>query len=95
ALKDVFRPGFNLDLLLRVPALMARHWLVRKDVLLDVGGYSPDYAGALEFDLLLRIIEQGGPAWLAHLDEPLLIADAPSLKDNADERLTLTRHLSA
>ncbi|WP_346829851.1 TIGR00180 family glycosyltransferase [Pseudomonas abietaniphila] len=95
ALKDVFRPGFNLDLLLRVPALMARHWLVRKDVLLDVGGYSPDYAGALEFDLLLRIIEQGGPAWLAHLDEPLLIADAPSLQDNADERLTLTRHLSA
>jgi glycosyltransferase domain-containing protein len=95
ALKDIFRPGFNLDLLLRAPALMAHHWLVRKDVLVDAGGYSADFSGALEFDLLLRVIEQGGPAWLAHLDEPLLIVDAPASTDNADERLALTRHLGA
>ena len=60
ALVDVFRPGFNLDLLQSLPALMARHWLIRKDVLLDAGGYQADFSKALEFDLLLRIIEQGG-----------------------------------
>ncbi|TFW36776.1 glycosyl transferase family 2, partial [Pseudomonas fluorescens] len=79
ALVDVFRPGFNLDLLQSLPALMARHWLIRKDVLLDAGGYQADFSKALEFDLLLRIIEQGGLAWLAHLNEPLLIARAPVL----------------
>lgn len=93
ALKDAFRPGFNLDLLQSVPALMARHWLIRRDVFLEVGGYSADYSEALEFDLLLRIIEQGGLGGLAHLDEPLLICAAPVLEENAHERLTLIRHL--
>ncbi|EJM10837.1 putative glycosyltransferase [Pseudomonas sp. GM21] len=94
ALVDVFRPGFNFDLLQSLPALMARHWLVRKDVLLEAGGYQADFSKALEFDLLLRIIEQGGLAWLAHLDEPLLIAPAPVLEENAHERQTLIRHLA-
>jgi glycosyltransferase domain-containing protein len=94
ALKHVLRPGFNLDLLKSVPALMARHWLIRRDVLLDAGGYSPDFADALEFDLLLRIIEQGGLNGLAHLDEPLLICQEPVLQDNEHERLALLRHLS-
>jgi len=94
ALIDVFRPGFNLDLLQSLPALMARHWLIRKDVLLEAGGYQADFSKALEFDLLLRIIEQGGLAWLAHLDEPLLIARAPVLEENAHERQALIRHLA-
>ena len=94
ALVDVFRPGFNLDLLLSLPALMARHWLIRKDVWLDAGGYQADFSKALEFDLLLRVIEQGGMAWLAHLDEPLLIAPAAVREENAHERQTLIRHLA-
>ncbi|SDO34590.1 glycosyltransferase domain-containing protein [Pseudomonas arsenicoxydans] len=93
ALVDVFRPGFNLDLLQSLPALMARHWLIRRDVLIEAGGYQPDFRKALEFDLLLRIIEAGGLSGLAHLDEPLLIAQAPVLEENADERLALLRHL--
>ncbi|KAF2393531.1 MULTISPECIES: glycosyltransferase family 2 protein [Pseudomonas] len=93
ALVDVFRPGFNLDLLQSLPALMARHWLIRRDVLIEAGGYQPDFSKALEFDLLLRIIETGGLSGLAHLDEPLLIARAPVLEDNAHERLALLRHL--
>jgi len=93
ALTDVLRPGFNLDLLQSVPALMARHWLIRREVLLEAGGYKADFSKALEFDLLLRLIEQGGMAGLAHLDEPLLISSVPSLEENADERLTLLRHL--
>ncbi|MFW0758851.1 TIGR00180 family glycosyltransferase [Pseudomonas sp. H11T01] len=94
ALVDVFRPGFNLDLLQSFPVLMARHWLIRRDVLLEAGGYQADFSKALEFDLLLRIIEQGGLAWLAHLDEPLLIARAPVLEENAHERQALIRHLA-
>ncbi|WP_248802279.1 TIGR00180 family glycosyltransferase [Pseudomonas sp. MWU13-2100] len=93
ALSDVFRPGFNLDLLQSVPALMARHWLIRREVLLEVGGYKADFSKALEFDLLLRLIEQGGMAGLAHLDEPLLISSVPVLEENAHERLALLRHL--
>src|SRR5471032_781109 len=93
ALVDVFRPGFNLDLLQSIPALMARHWLIRRDVLIEVGGYQADFSKALELDLLLRIIEQGGLAGLAHLDEPLLITQAPVLEENAHERQALLRHL--
>jgi len=93
ALVDVFRPGFNLDLLQSLPALMARHWLIRREVFIEVGGYQPDFSKALEFDLLLRIIERGGLNGLAHLDEPLVIAGAPALEENADERLALLRHL--
>lgn len=93
ALVDVFRPGFNLDLLQSLPALMARHWLIRRDVLVEAGGYQADFSKALEFDLLLRIIEQGGLNGLAHLDEPLLITQASVLEENAHERLALLRHL--
>ena len=93
ALVDVFRPGFNLDLLQSVPSLMARHWLIRREVLLDAGGYQADFSKALEFDLLLRIIEQGGLDGLAHLDEPLLITQAAELEENAHERQALLRHL--
>ncbi|PWE43780.1 glycosyl transferase family 2 [Pseudomonas prosekii] len=93
ALVDVFRPGFNLDLLQSLPALMARHWLIRREAVLEVGGYQADFSNALEFDLLLRIIEHSGLGGLAHLDEPLLITQAPELEENAHERLALLRHL--
>jgi len=93
ALVGVFRPGFNLDLLLSLPTMMARHWLIRRDALVEAGGYSADFSKALEFDLLLRIIEQDGLNSLAHLDEPLLITEAPVLEENAHERLALLRHL--
>lgn len=94
ALRSAWRPGFNLDLLQSVPALMARHWLIRRDVLREVGGYSANFSDAIEFDLLLRIIEKGGMGWLAHLDEPLLICSAPVLEENPHERLALVRHLA-
>ncbi|WP_434705386.1 TIGR00180 family glycosyltransferase [Pseudomonas sp. Z1-12] len=93
-LADVFRPGFNLDLLQNAPALMARHWLVRRETLVKLGGYSREFKNALEFDLLLRLIEQDGLEGLAHLDEPLLTCQAAPVEDNADERKTLLRHLA-
>lgn len=94
ALIDVFRPGFNLDLLQSNPSLMARHWLIRRDVLLEAGGYQADFSKALEFDLLLRLIEQGGLEGLAHLDEPLLITQVPAQEEVAHERQALLRHLT-
>lgn len=93
-LRDVFRPGFNLDLLQNCPALLAQHWLVRRDALVQAGGYSREFKGALEFDLLLRLIEQGGLEGLAHLAEPLLVCQAPMAQNNADERKALLRHLA-
>ncbi|MFJ4145723.1 glycosyltransferase [Pseudomonas sp. NPDC089734] len=92
-LAPLFRPGFNLDLLQSVPALMASHWLIRRELLVEVGGYSRDFPKALEFDLLLRLIEQGGMSGLAHLSEPVLICEAPELEENEDEKKALTRHL--
>ncbi|MEB0041407.1 MULTISPECIES: glycosyltransferase family 2 protein [unclassified Pseudomonas] len=95
SLHDVFRQGFSLDMLRSLPSLMARHWLIRKDVFVEAGGYSADFSGALEFDLLLRIIERGGMDWLAHLDEPLLICDQPWTDENSHESLALNRHLTS
>ncbi|WP_459200530.1 TIGR00180 family glycosyltransferase [Pseudomonas tremae] len=92
-LAPVFRPGFNLDLLQSLPALMARHWLIRRDLLVEAGGYSREFPKALEFDLLLRLIEEGGMSGLAHLSEPVLICEAPALEDNQDEQKALKRHL--
>ncbi len=91
-LAHALRPGFNLDLLQSVPALMARHWLVRRELVEQIG-YSREFSEALEFDLLLRLIEEGGMSGLAHLSEPVLICDAPELKTNDDEHKALTRHL--
>ena len=95
ALADVFRPGVNLDLLQTVPSLMARHWLIQRDVLAQAKGFSTEYPQALEFDLLLRLIEDGGLAGLAHLAEPLLICNAPVEESSAQERQVLTRSLAA
>lgn len=92
-LAHVLRPDFNLDMLQAVPALMARHWLVRRKAVVEAGGYSRDFADALELDLLLRLIEAGGMNGLAHLSEPLLICPAPRFEVNETEHKALARHL--
>lgn len=89
----VFRPGFNLDMLLSFPTVMARHWLFRRDIFVEAGGFDARFASALEFELLLRLIEQGGMAGFGHVDEPLLITTAPALIDSADEQAALLAHL--
>ncbi|WXL27295.1 glycosyltransferase [Ectopseudomonas mendocina] len=88
------RPGFNLDYLLSMPAVMAHHWLVKRELFVELGGYSVDQPEAMEFDLILRLIEQDGLNGLGHVAEPLLITDAPQLQDNPQEQATLLRHLS-
>lgn len=87
------RPAFNLDMLLSFPASMARNWLFRRDLFLASGGFDPAFSGVPEFDLLLRLIEQGGITGLRHVAEPLLTCNAPKLQDNPVERLAIERHL--
>lgn len=93
-LVEVLRPGASLDMLQSVPGLMARHWLVRRELLLEAGGYDAEFAQALEFDLLLRLIGQDGLAGLAHLAEPLLISQARDVDASEHERASLARQLA-
>ena len=93
SLGGVFRPSFNLDLLLSFPAAMARHWLFKSDSFFSVGGFDSTCSEALELDLLLRLIEQGGLSGFGHVDEPLVITSALQLVDKSDEKNTIIRHL--
>ncbi|WP_083679811.1 glycosyltransferase [Stutzerimonas balearica] len=95
ALGAACRPSFNLDYLLSFPAGMARHWLFRSEAVLEVGGFDPSLKDALELDLILRLVNQGGLAGLGHISEPLLITDMPALANVEDERQAIVRHLQA
>lgn len=93
-LLSVVRPGANLDLLRSRPDLMSRHWLLHRDSVIGLGGFSETYAHALEFDLLLRLIEQHGMGGLAHLDEYLVIGQRRREAMSVDALATLKRHLA-
>ncbi|MHA6494558.1 glycosyltransferase [Pseudomonas borbori] len=87
------RPDFNLDLLLSFPAGMARHWLFRRDLLLEQGGFEAEFEQAFELAYVLRLIEQYGLGGLGHISEPLLTANLGLLQDNPEERAVIERHL--
>jgi glycosyltransferase involved in cell wall biosynthesis len=91
----LLRPDINLDLLLSFPSSMARHWLFRRDVWQDMGGFDAQYQDAFELEFILRLIETTGFEGLGHISEPLVIADALMLQDNAQERAVIERHLRA
>lgn len=94
SLGGAFLPDFNLDFFLSVPVLMGRYWLFRRELVVQGGGFAADYAEAIEFELLTRLIEEGGLTGLGHIDEALLITAAPALRDNPDERRVIERHLA-
>jgi GT2 family glycosyltransferase len=89
------RPDFNLDYLLSLPMAMSGHWLFNRLSALEVGGLHAAFSGAMELDLILRLIEEGGLDGLEHIAEPLLTCRAQTLDDNPDEVRTLQRHLEA
>ncbi|WP_085614543.1 MULTISPECIES: glycosyltransferase [unclassified Pseudomonas] len=93
-LHGVVRPGSNLDLLRAQPGLMSRHWCVRRETVVELGGYSETCRHALEFDLLLRLVEQHGQGGLAHMDEYLVVGSQATPALQADALLTLKRHLT-
>ncbi|CAM3850426.1 hypothetical protein CCOS865_03590 [Pseudomonas reidholzensis] len=89
------RPGLNLDMLLSLPGVMARHWLFSRDAWLQLGGFNAEAGAAVELDLILRLIEDQGLEGLGHVSEPLLISDSRALLDCPDQRATIERHLLA
>lgn len=89
------RPDLNLDLMLSLPASMARHWLFNRQVWLDMGGFEQQAGEAFELAYILRLIEVQGFAGLGHISEPLLVGEAPSLYDCPDQRGVIVRHLQA
>lgn len=91
---SIVRPGADLDLLRSRPDLMSRHWLMRRETVLALGGYSETYRHSLEFDLLLRLVEAKGLGCLAHLDEYLVIGRVGSEAMLADAQATLNRHMT-
>ncbi|AUF95573.1 glycosyl transferase [Pseudomonas sp. 02C 26] len=93
-LHAVLRPGADLNLLRSQPALMSGHWLLRRQAVLDLGGYSESHPHAFELDLLLRLVETQGVGSLAHLNDYLLIARQSSPAFNDDALKALNRHLS-
>jgi len=93
-LHAVVRPGADLNLLRSQPGLMSRHWLVRRQAVLDLGGYSEINLEALELDLLLRLVEAQGVGSLAHLDDFLIIGQQSSQTFNEAAITVLNRHLT-
>ncbi|WP_166883239.1 glycosyltransferase [Pantoea sp. Cy-639] len=89
----VLRPGADFDLLRSRPDLMAPHWLLRREEVLALGGYSETCRQALDLDLLLRLVEANGLAGLAHIDEFLVIGSNRCETMLPDALATLGRHL--
>lgn len=93
-LHAVMRPGADLNLLRSQPRLMSRHWLVRRQAVLDLGGYSESNPQAFELDLLLRLVEAQGIGSLAHLDDYLLIGQQSAPALNEEALTVVSRHLT-
>ncbi|WP_236707550.1 glycosyltransferase [Pseudomonas sp. Leaf58] len=93
-LLGVVRPGADLDLLRSQPELMSRHWLVRRQVVVDLGGFSETYHHAFELDLLLRLVEEHGLGSLAYMGEYLVIGEQPGAALAKEAATILNRHLA-
>ena len=91
----VLRPDFNLDYLLGAPGLMARNWLFKCEALCQAGGFDPAFAPHVEFELILRMINQQGLVGFGHVSEPLAINQPFSAGHDALLRQAATGHLQA
>ena len=95
ALSAVLRPDFNLDYLLSLPGVLARNWLLRCEAVQVAGGFNPEYADALEFELILRMIDQRGLVGFGHVSEPFVINQIPCLPESPHLAAALMKHLQA
>ncbi|MGN8344668.1 glycosyltransferase [Pseudomonas sp. SMV71] len=89
------RPDLNLDLLLANPASFSRHWMYRREALVQLCGFDEACGGAFELAYQLRLISEQGGQSVGHVSEPLLIANEPRPSDCADERAVIEAHLQA
>lgn len=93
SVEALLRPDINLDLLLSFPAGFSRHWLLRRDLWQQMGGFATDLHEAFELQFVLRLVESFGLHGLGHISEPLLISDAISPQDIAQERNVIGHYL--
>lgn len=89
------RPGLNLDMLLSLPSVMARHWLFNRPLWQQSGCFAEEAGKAFELDYILRLILDRGLEGMGHISEPLLKAQMPQLTNCPDERDVIVRHLNA
>jgi len=92
-LRPVFRPDFNLDLLVSHPGAMARHWWFHREAILSIGGFPAEDGSAFEFGALLRFAETGEFSRLRHIPEPMLVGPAV-VTAGPDAQAALSAHLS-
>lgn len=69
-----FRPDFNLDYFLSLPAMLSRYWLIKKEALIALNGYRAEMAPGHEFELAVRLVEGAGIEAIRHIHEPLINA---------------------
>lgn len=86
------RPDLNLDMLLSFPAGLSRHWLFRREALAARSGF---VGQAFELEYQLRLVHELGFGCIGHVAEPLLVAEAGYMRDDAAERLVIEQHLHA
>ncbi len=89
------RPDFNLDYLLSFPQGMSQHWLFNRENVVSLGGFDAHAGDAMELDLILRLVNQHGLTGMGHVPEPLVLSQAPVLRDSALERSVIKTHLAA
>lgn len=65
-----FKPDWNYDLLLS-SNYVCQLLVVRKELILKVGGLSPHYDGAQDYDLILKCIEKIKPSSIHHINKVL------------------------
>lgn len=90
----VDRPGADLDLLRSQPGRMSRHWAVKRQAILDEGGFDAHYPNAIELNLLLKLVERHGLGCLQHMDEYLIIARQSEMPVDQDSVACLDRHFA-
>lgn len=91
-----FRPSFNLDYLLSLPSVMARHWFFRRE---SIYGLCDDSTLFYEseffvFKLLLAGLNKNGMVGFEHLAECVLLSQAPALIESEREKGLILDHLS-
>jgi hypothetical protein len=79
-----FKPDFNLDLL-RAQAYFGSFVVVAKDAFLAAGRYG-SHAGAENYDLALRMLDQAGEAAIGHIDQMLAHLPAAPARHAARRR---------
>jgi hypothetical protein len=66
----VFKPNFDADLLASYDYI-GHLVCIRKERVIEVGGFRPERDGSQDWDLLLRVTERCGPDRIQHLPRPL------------------------